>query len=101
MFDILSQEIDAKLIVRIYHFIEERFVVNPITTRTRILREGIVFSHVCLFKFEQVHMVLVGGPHVVDWSSWGAEQGGRVSHVIRECSLSIYWQVFLFCMFSF
>ena len=60
MFDILSQEIDAKLIVRIYHFIMERFVVNPITTRTRILREGIVFSHFCLFrfKFEQVHVVV-------------------------------------------
>ena len=28
MFDILSQEIDAKLIVRIYHFKKERFVVN-------------------------------------------------------------------------
>ena len=58
MFDILSQEIDAKLIVRIYQFIMERFVVNPITTRTRTLREGIVFSHVCLFKFEQVHVVV-------------------------------------------
>ena len=60
MFDILSQEIDAKLIVRIYYFNEERFVVNPTTTRTRSLRESIVFSHVCLFKFkfEYVHVVV-------------------------------------------